>query len=181
MPSHLPNEVIGRIIYYCQPRHSLFSPNHQAERHRRDLHQRLSRVGRVWRTYPTEQAIQYLFVRLESEEGEESDLSLSQADWGKWSKFNVEPKDCQIRYQPRYLILSSDISEEVNFSDNNWFTPDFYLPPVLRTEERTLATVKACSQLEEASFGFLNLNYECLAYLATVESEFLHQIGRFPR
>lgn len=152
MAPQLPPELIGRIVHYCQPRHSLLLANHQANR--RDIHRRLSRVSRVWETYATEEASQYLAVRLESDEGDESALSLSQAEWGKWTEFDF--KDCRLRFQPRYLsVLSSKWGRIVDRSmaglpeDNSGE----------RIKLQTTALMKACTArgIQEAYFDYLDI------------------------
>lgn len=94
MVTQLPPEVIGRIIHYCQSRHSLLSPNHQAKR--RDIHQRLSQVGQVWNVYATEEANQYRVVRQSSKEGKVPVLTLSEGGWQKWSAYDVQV-ECELR------------------------------------------------------------------------------------
>lgn len=63
MPQQLPPEVIGIIVRYCQPRHSVLSSRIQLERE--DVYKRLSQVNHTWRIYAKEEADQYLTIRIE--------------------------------------------------------------------------------------------------------------------
>lgn len=150
MTPQLPPEVIGRIIHYCQPRHSLLSLDHASKR--RDIHRRLSRVSKVWKAYATEEASQYLVLQANGDERDSSTSSLCQANWGEWSvfDFNFNFNICHLHFQPRYLSLSSrGFGTEAPSPE-----PDLWRRSEDRSKDRTIAILEACSSsvLEEAYF-----------------------------